>query len=107
MKIRKEVQSMAVAMGFTLALLGLFTAPEMAYAVSYDTAVQLLKEFTRFLFVDAGPYIFMIAFGIVLVGVGKGWIPVKAGVVIVIVCFAFFAVPTIVRNLQQQAASQI
>lgn len=107
MKIKQEIQSMTIAMGIVIAMVGLFLTPEMAYAVSYDTAKQLLRDFASFLFVDAGPYIFMIAFGIVLVGVGKGWIPVKSGVIIVVVCFAFFAVPTMVNYLKQQAASQI
>ena len=106
--IQKPVRTaLMLHAGWAMTFIGLVALPEMAWAISYDTIVQLLRDFVRMLFVDAGPYIFMAAFGVSLVGIGKGWIPVKAGVILIVVCFCFFAVPAGVRYLQQQASLSI
>jgi Mn2+/Fe2+ NRAMP family transporter len=93
---------------FGLALLasGALALPQYAYA-GYGTLTQLIKDFVTWLFIDAGPYIFMAALGVICIMVGKGWIHMKAGVITVIVCFCFFCIPTAVVYLKQQAATAI
>jgi hypothetical protein len=59
------------------------------------------------LFVDAGPYVFMAILGIVVVGIPKGWIPMKSGVIAVCTAFFFFMVPTIVRYAASSAGNNI
>ncbi|SAL73273.1 hypothetical protein AWB68_04400 [Caballeronia choica] len=94
----------------TATLVLLFVAavfPEYAYAMDYSTGTALVRDFVSWLFVDAGPYVFMAILGICVIGVPKGWIPMKSGVVAVICSFVFFAVPSIVRYAASVASSQI
>jgi hypothetical protein len=81
--------------------------PEYAYAADYSTFTDLLRSFVSWLFVDAGPYIFMAILGICVVGVPKGWVPMKSAVIATVVTFVFFALPTIVRYAATTAASNI
>jgi hypothetical protein len=100
---RSQVKPAAVlAMLFATALF-----PEYAYAADYSTFTDLLRSFVSWLFVDAGPYIFMAILGICVVGVPKGWVPMKSAVIATVVTFVFFALPTIVRYAATTAASNI
>jgi hypothetical protein len=81
--------------------------PEYAYAVDYSTFTSLARDFVSWLFVDAGPYVFMAILGICVIGVPKGWIPMKSAVIAVVASFFFFAVPTIVRYAATTASSNI
>lgn len=81
--------------------------PEYAYAIDYSTVTGLVRDFVVWLFVDAGPYVFMAILGIVVIGIPKGWIPMKTGVIAVCTAFFFFMVPTIVRYAANNAASNI
>ncbi|MDR6496016.1 hypothetical protein J2797_005941 [Paraburkholderia terricola] len=81
--------------------------PEYAYAMDYSTGTGLVRDFVGWLFVDAGPYVFMAILGICVLGVPKGWIPMKGAVIAVICSFVFFAVPSIVRYAASVASSQI
>lgn len=81
--------------------------PEYAYAMDYSTGTGLVRDFVSWLFVDAGPYVFMAILGICVLGVPKGWIPMKGAVIAVICSFVFFAVPSIVRYAASVASSQI
>jgi len=92
----------------TLALLFVAAVfPEYAYAMDYSTGTGLVRDFVSWLFVDAGPYVFMAILGICVLGVPKGWIPMKGAVIAVICSFVFFAVPSIVRYAASVASSQI
>ncbi|OTP78498.1 mating pair formation protein [Caballeronia sordidicola] len=92
----------ALALLFVTALF-----PEYAYAADYSTFTDLLRGFVSWLFVDAGPYIFMAILGICVVGVPKGWVPMKSAVIATVVTFVFFALPTVVRYAATTAASNI
>ncbi|MFL9921923.1 mating pair formation protein [Paraburkholderia fungorum] len=81
--------------------------PQYAYAMDYSTGTGLVRDFVSWLFVDAGPYVFMAILGICVLGVPKGWIPMKGAVIAVICSFVFFAVPSIVRYAASVASSQI
>jgi hypothetical protein len=81
--------------------------PEYAYAVDYSTFTGLARDFVSWLFVDAGPYIFMAILGICVIGVPKGWVPMKSAVIATVVAFVFFAIPTIVRYAATTASSSI
>jgi hypothetical protein len=83
------------------------TFPEYAYAIDYQTVTNLFRDFVVWLFVDAGPYVFMAILGIVVVGIPKGWIPMKSGVIAVCTAFFFFMVPTIVRYAASSAGNNI
>lgn len=83
------------------------TFPEYAYAMDYSTGTGLFRDFVSWLFIDAGPYLFMGILGICVLGVPKGWIPMKGAVMAVICSFVFFAVPSIVRYAASVASSQI
>ncbi|RZF25869.1 mating pair formation protein [Paraburkholderia sp. UYCP14C] len=92
----------------TLALLFVAAVfPQFAYAMDYSTGTGLVRDFVSWLFVDAGPYVFMAILGICVLGVPKGWIPMKGAVIAVICSFVFFAVPSIVRYAASVASSQI
>ncbi|EIF32202.1 hypothetical protein BCh11DRAFT_07788 [Burkholderia sp. Ch1-1] len=92
-RMRSQTKSVA-----TLALLFVAAVfPEYAYAMDYSTGTGLVRDFVSWLFVDAGPYVFMAILGICVLGVPKGWIPMKGAVIAVICSFVFFAVPSIVR----------
>jgi hypothetical protein len=100
---RSQVKSTAlVSMLFVAALF-----PEYAYAADYSTFTGLARDFVSWLFVDAGPYIFMAILGICVIGVPKGWVPMKSAVIATVVSFVFFAIPTIVRYAATTAASNI
>ncbi|MBJ9625019.1 mating pair formation protein [Burkholderia multivorans] len=103
---QKRKRFLSVA-GLTLLAAGMFAMPEFAHAASFSTATQLAKDFVQWLFIDAGPYVFMAVLGLIVVGVTKGWVHMKAGVIAVIACFFFFCVPSAVNYLKQQAATQI
>jgi hypothetical protein len=93
--------------GATLAGL-LLCVPELAFAqAGYSTGTSLLQAFAQAIFISWGPYIFMIILGVLVVMVGKGWVPMKGAAIAVVACFCFFCVPTIVRYLATQAAAQI
>ncbi len=49
----------------------------------------------------------MAILGICVIGVPKGWIPMKSAVIAVVASFFFFAVPTIVRYAATTASSNI
>jgi hypothetical protein len=92
----------------TLALLLVAAVfPEYAYAMDYSTFTGLARDFVSWLFVDAGPYLFMAILGVCTLGVPKGWVPMKSAVIAVIVSFVFFAIPAIVRYAATTGASQI
>ncbi|MFM0132576.1 mating pair formation protein [Paraburkholderia sediminicola] len=94
-------------MSLLVALLCVAVFPEFAYAMDYSTGTGLVRDFVSWLFVDAGPYVFMAILGICVLGVPKGWIPMKGAVIAVICSFVFFAVPSIVRYAASVASSQI
>jgi hypothetical protein len=94
-------------MTLLFALLCAAAFPEFAYAMDYSTGTGLVRDFVSWLFVDAGPYVFMAILGICVLGVPKGWIPMKGAVIAVICSFVFFAVPSIVRYAASVASSQI
>ncbi|SAL05225.1 hypothetical protein AWB78_07369 [Caballeronia calidae] len=86
----------------------LLCVPELAFAqASFSTGTSLLQAFAQAIFISWGPYIFMIILGVLVVMVGKGWVPMKGAAIAVVCCFCFFCVPTIVRYLATQAAAQI
>ncbi|MGY6157387.1 mating pair formation protein [Paraburkholderia graminis] len=102
-RMRSQTKSVA-----TLALLFVAAVfPEYAYAMDYSTGTGLVRDFVSWLFVDTGPYVFMAILGICVLGVPKGWIPMKGAVIAVICSFVFFAVPSIVRYAASVASSQI
>jgi hypothetical protein len=98
-------QTRSAAMLALLFVAALF--PEYAYAVDYSTFTGLARDFVSWLFVDAGPYIFMAILGICVIGVPKGWVPMKSAVIATVVAFVFFAIPTIVRYAATTASSNI
>lgn len=81
--------------------------PELAFAQSYTQYTGFLREFARWIFIDAGPYIFMIILAISVVCVAKGWLQMKTAVIAVIAAVFFFGIPAVVRTMAQQAASNI
>jgi hypothetical protein len=86
----------------------LMSAPELAFAqASYDTGTSLLHDFVYAIFVSWGPYIYMGVLGLLVLMVGKGWMPLKGALIAVVACFVFFCVPTIVRYMATKAAAQI
>jgi hypothetical protein len=84
--------SAARRMSLLFALLCAAAFPEFAYAMDYSTGTGLVRDFVSWLFVDAGPYVFMAILGICVLGVPKGWIPMKGAVIAVICSSVFFAV---------------
>ncbi|WP_321959248.1 mating pair formation protein [Burkholderia cenocepacia] len=104
-----QMRSRALSViGLGILASGTLALPEYAHAASsYATLTQLIKDLVTWLFIDGGPYIFMAALGIVCIMVGKGWIHIKTGVIMVVVCFLFFCVPASVVYLKQQAAVAI
>ncbi|EED97299.1 mating pair formation protein [Burkholderia multivorans] len=103
---QKRKRFLSVA-GLALLAAGVFAMPEFAHAASYDTGTQLAKDFVQWLFIDAGPYVFMAVLGFLVIAVSKGWVHMKAGVIAVIACFVFFCVPSAVVYLKQTAATAI
>lgn len=81
--------------------------PDFAYAMDYSTVTGLFRDFVSWLFIDAGPYLFMAILGVVALGVPKGWFPMKSAVIAVLVAFVFFGIPSIVRYAASSAAAQI
>ncbi|CAE6843124.1 hypothetical protein R75461_07117 [Paraburkholderia nemoris] len=93
--------------GLVCTLLLTVLTPEFANAMDYSTGTGLVRDFVSWLFIDAGPYVFMAILGICVLGVPKGWIPMKGAVIAVVCSFVFFAVPSIVRYAASVASSQI
>jgi ABC-type transport system involved in Fe-S cluster assembly fused permease/ATPase subunit len=75
--------------------------------MSFSELTTYLQTFAQFIFISAGPYILMIALGVLVLMVAKGWAQMKTAVIAAVAAFCFFGIPALIHYAQQQASMSI